>query len=148
MASRRAPHPGTEWRPADVQAGRAMAREWQRFFASRVAETPEADLTPTAADRVRDEHEARLLRYPNVVGVTVGFAMRRGRATRTPAIVVYVSKKVPRRRLAPADRIPASLDGVWVDVVEVGPVEALPTRAARPASSIGSPSADERRARP
>lgn len=133
MGARRAAHPGPEWSQADLRAGRAMARHWERFFASHgeqaPRERPQADRWSTSgADRARAEHERRLLRYPNVVGVSVGFAVRRGRPTRTPCIVVFVSKKVPRRRLAAADRIPSSLDGMRIDVVESGPVQALPAR--------------------
>ncbi len=40
-------------------------------------------------------------------------------------IIVSVRKKVPREQLSPADRIPAELDGVPVDVQETGPIRAF-----------------------
>jgi hypothetical protein len=40
------------------------------------------------------------------------------------AIVVLVRRKVPAAQLAPDDRIPQQIDGVPVDVQEVGEVKA------------------------
>lgn len=76
---------------------------------------------------VRAAHEARLLRYPNVVAVADGIRTRDGQPTGEPCIVVYVSRKVPRERLSPDEVLPEQLDGVGVDVVPVGEVRALRT---------------------
>lgn len=56
--------------------------------------------------------------YPNVTGVGVGFKEVGGRRTRTVAIRVYVRKKVPLAELARADRLPKTVRGVPVDVIE------------------------------
>jgi hypothetical protein len=64
------------------------------------------------------------MRKENVVGVGVGLRMRRGTTTREVALVVMVSRKVPRAQLAEDDLVPGELDGVPVDVQEVGEVRA------------------------
>ncbi|MGH2625729.1 MAG: hypothetical protein ACRDHY_03655 [Anaerolineales bacterium] len=61
---------------------------------------------------------------PNVVGVGVGLVRRGGEKTGQVGIIVMVSQKVPAAQLAPADLIPRRLDGVPVDVQEVGEVVA------------------------
>ncbi|MGO4384866.1 hypothetical protein [Specibacter sp. RAF43] len=73
---------------------------------------------------VQSRHEGELMRYPNVVGVATGTAARRGADTDEPCIVVYVSKKVPLSELAAPDVLPTSLEGVRVDVVQTGPIQA------------------------
>jgi hypothetical protein len=40
------------------------------------------------------------------------------------AVVVLVRRKLPASQLSPEDRIPAQIDGVPVDVQEVGDVRA------------------------
>jgi len=60
----------------------------------------------------------------NVVGVGVGLRTRGGRRQREVALVVMVRQKVPRTMLAEADVLPAEIDGVPVDVVEVGDISA------------------------
>lgn len=74
--------------------------------------------------RVKDSHEAALLSKPNVLGVGVGFRQRRGVRVDEISIIVMVRRKVPSAQLAPADRIPSEIDGVPVDVHEVGDVRA------------------------
>jgi len=76
-----------------------------------------------AAD-VRARHEAELMRYPNVVGVADGIATRGGKPTGEQSIVVYVSRKVPASELAADAVLPTEIDGVRVDVVEAGLIEA------------------------
>ena len=76
---------------------------------------------------VRAMHEARLLRYPNVVAVADGIRARGGQPTGEPCIVVYVSRKVPPEQLRADEVLPEQLDGVGVDVVPVGEIRALQT---------------------
>ena len=61
---------------------------------------------------------------PNVVGVGVGLRYTKGRRTDDVALVVMVSQKVPEIQLAEGDRIPREIEGVPVDVKEVGKIEA------------------------
>jgi hypothetical protein len=67
---------------------------------------------------VQKRHEDWLLTLPNVVSVGIG--ERRGRSV----IQVGVSRKVPDSELKPEEVIPKSLDGVDVDVQDMGEVTA------------------------
>lgn len=73
---------------------------------------------------VRARHEDRLLRYPNVVGVSEGTRVRGGVDTGEPCLVVYVTRKVPAAKLGESGLLPTELDGVPVDVRAVGRIEA------------------------
>jgi len=72
------------------------------------------------ARAVKQAHEQELLSKANVVGVGVGLRKRGNRQTGDVAIVVMVRKKVPAAGLLQQDIIPAEIDGVPVDVQEVG----------------------------
>ena len=78
----------------------------------------------TRAQAVRQAHEADLMARANVVGVGVGLRTRGGRREHEVAIVVMVREKVPRTMLAESDVLPGEIDGVPVDVVEVGEISA------------------------
>jgi hypothetical protein len=58
------------------------------------------------------------------VGVGVGLRRQGGREIREVAIVVLVERKVPRAQLAPEDLVPSVIDGVPVDIQEVGEIRA------------------------
>lgn len=76
--------------------------------------------------QARSRHEPALMRYPNVVGVSEGGRMRGGRPTGESSLVVYVERKIPRDQLGEDEVLPSQVDGVPVDVVEVGVIEPLP----------------------
>jgi hypothetical protein len=76
------------------------------------------------AKAVKRAHEAELLAYPNVVGVGVGRRMRGGDPTDEIGLIVLVSVKHPASFLADEERIPEQLEGVPVDVQEVGKLTA------------------------
>lgn len=76
------------------------------------------------AKAVKAAHEAELLAKANVVGVGVGLRQRRGSHTDDVAVVVLVRHKVPRSTLAPEDVIPSEINGMPVDVQEVGEIVA------------------------
>jgi hypothetical protein len=76
------------------------------------------------AIHVKDAHEATLMGKANVLGVGVGMRQRRGQTTEEVAVVVLVRRKVPAAELAAGDVIPPEIDGVPVDVLEVGAVRA------------------------
>lgn len=61
----------------------------------------------------------------NVVGVGIGLRQVHGEPTNDVALVVMVSHKLPPSQLKPEDLIPHELDGVPVDVQEVGDVRAF-----------------------
>jgi hypothetical protein len=73
---------------------------------------------------VKRRHERLLLRMANVVGVGVGYKQVAGEPTDEIAIIVSVSQKVPVAELRPGQGIPYRLEGVPVDVVEVGTLHA------------------------
>ena len=74
---------------------------------------------------VKRRHEAELLRLPNVVAVGVGFRTRAGMPTSEVCVVFSVSRKVLAAQLTRQQLIPATLEGVPVDVVETGTIHAL-----------------------
>jgi len=73
---------------------------------------------------VKAKYEAELLSMAHVLGVGVGLGRKDGEYTDEICIVVMVDRKRPLSEIAPQDRIPEELDGVCVDVQEVGQVEA------------------------
>lgn len=74
---------------------------------------------------VKATHERELLQKPNVVGVGIGRRKKAGKSTGELSIVVSVSQKVPVDRLEPDEVIPSDLEGVPVDVQEVGTLHAF-----------------------
>jgi hypothetical protein len=78
-----------------------------------------------AIRQVRQRYQDELMAKANVVGVGIGMRQQLGEQTGEPALVVMVSRKVPVSLLAPEDIIPASLDGIPVDVQEVGDLRAF-----------------------
>jgi hypothetical protein len=64
------------------------------------------------------EHE--LLKKENVVGVGIGLRQKEGQLTGEVALIVMVQKKVSNSQLNPKDRIPAEINNVPIDVLEVG----------------------------
>ena len=73
---------------------------------------------------VKQNYERELMSKANVVGVGIGFRQKGGLRTDTVVLVVMVEKKVPGSQLAPGDLIPAEIDGVQIDVQEVGKIRA------------------------
>ena len=61
----------------------------------------------------------------NVVGVGVGFQQIGGKQTKDIALVVMVSKKLPLESLAQRDILPRQIEGIPVDVQEVGEIRAF-----------------------
>lgn len=72
------------------------------------------------ARAVKDAHLQKLLSYPNVVGVGVGYRMVAGVRTNQVAVVVMVRSKHPSAGMQPEELLPAELEGVPVDVQEIG----------------------------
>jgi hypothetical protein len=74
--------------------------------------------------QVLKKHKTELLSKPNVVGVAVGFQRQAEISTQNLALVVMVDQKIPSSQLPPGAQIPESLDGVLVDVQEIGRLDA------------------------
>jgi hypothetical protein len=73
---------------------------------------------------VMQAHKGELLKKPNVVGVAVGFRQVEGKSTETLALVVMVDHKVPQNLLKPEQQIPMTIEGIPIDVQEVGEISA------------------------
>ncbi len=69
---------------------------------------------------VKDAHEPELLARQNVVGCGVGYKFVNGKRTDKLAIIVMVREKAPEGLLELEEIIPREIDGVLVDVQEVG----------------------------
>ena len=80
---------------------------------------------------VQQRYENYLLGKPHVVGVGVGYAAVAGQPTAQIALVVMVDRKLPPQELPPMDRIPSQLDGIRVDVQEMGGFIAFDTAPAQ-----------------
>jgi hypothetical protein len=89
--------------------------------------TQQADTRSTMAkiQAVKEIHASELMSKANVVGVGTGLRHRGGIPTDEASLVVMVSKKLPPSQLSPGDMIPAQIEGVPVDVQEVGEIRAL-----------------------
>ena len=73
---------------------------------------------------VKAKYERRLLKKRNVVGVGIGYREIGDQLTQQIVITVLVEKKQPLDSLHKRDIIPSELDGVRVDVREVGEMRA------------------------
>lgn len=86
-----------------------------------------------------------LLNYANVEGVATGYKIKRGKRTKTLAILVYVSKKLSENVLEPRDVIPKAVNisgqDVKTDVIQTGKFKALALiddgKPVKPGYSIG-----------
>lgn len=77
------------------------------------------------ARAVKARYESDLLARPGVVGVGVGLRQRGGAYTDEVCIVVMVHSKRPSSELPPEELLPATLEGVPVDVQEAGEIRTL-----------------------
>jgi hypothetical protein len=73
---------------------------------------------------VKESHADELMSKANVVGVGVGLLERGGERTQTVALVVMVRQRIPRAQLSADDIIPTEIEGIPVDVREVGEIRA------------------------
>lgn len=85
--------------------------------------------------RAKELHKAALLARPNVVGVGTGYKRKSGKQTPELSIVTLVKRKLPPTALTAEALVPARVDGIPTDVLEVGEIRALaaPTDRWRPA---------------
>lgn len=76
------------------------------------------------ASAIQKAYQSDLMAKANVVGVGVGYRQKAGKRTDLVALVVMVERKLPRSALAPEDILPDEIEGVPVDVQEVGQIKA------------------------
>jgi hypothetical protein len=81
--------------------------------------------------QAKEVSKDKLMGMQNVVGVGVGYKTKAGQQTDDFAIVVMVSRKLPLPALAPEAVLPKNVDGVNIDVIEVGELRALQARTDR-----------------
>jgi hypothetical protein len=72
------------------------------------------------ARAVKKAHENELMKRANVIGVGTGYQKIGENWTSQVALIILVAKKVPPEQLSPKDLLPSKIDGVVVDVQEVG----------------------------
>ena len=70
--------------------------------------------------RVQAKYSDVLMVKAHVQGIGVGLAKKGGQFTSQIALVVMVDRKLPESELAPDDILPEELDGIDVDVQEMG----------------------------
>lgn len=76
------------------------------------------------AQAIKEAYGDLLMSKANVVGVGIGLRHKGGNRTDEVGLVVMVRRKLPNALLAPEDVIPDQIEGVPIDVREVGEVEA------------------------
>ena len=69
---------------------------------------------------LQDKYNPKLLAYPNVVGVGIGWRQRQDKTTDELCLVVMVKEKLPPEKLPPGGLLPRELDGIDIDVIETG----------------------------
>lgn len=77
-------------------------------------------MTNDHINAIQAKYTDHLMRYPNVVGVGVGYRQQGDTLTDELSLVVMVQDKIPVAQLAPEDVLPSELEGVRVDVQAVG----------------------------
>ena len=77
------------------------------------------------ATLVQNKYTTDLMKKKHVVGVAIGLAQKGGVSSGEVSLVVMVDKKLPLDQIEANDRVPAQLDGVRVDVQEIGVPRAL-----------------------
>jgi hypothetical protein len=66
-----------------------------------------------------------LMKMPHVIGVAVGQVQQNGQPTGEISLIVLVDQKVPLTELAANEIVPPELEGIRVDVQEIGTVQAF-----------------------
>ena len=122
---------GPSWSTEEQILGERLSKAWEEFFMSKEKEGQGVEAEPLSVGEQRiaalqARHEAELLQYPNVMGMAPGICTREGKPTGEACLVVYVERKVPEAHLAENEILPSEIDGVPIDVVEVGKTGILP----------------------
>ena len=71
---------------------------------------------------IKKEHSAAIRSRPGVTGIGYGWRTRGGEATDEPAIRIYVERKLPPESLSQDAMLPAEIEGIPTDIVELGPI--------------------------
>jgi len=76
-------------------------------------------------EKVLKDKKEELLDKANTVGVGIGYIVKNGKKTGEVGLVAMVEKKLPESELEPQDIHPKIVNGVRIDVQEVGKIKAL-----------------------
>ena len=74
---------------------------------------------------LKNKYEDELLKKKNVVGLGIGYKETNGQETGQLSLIVMVRKKEPPSQLDARDLIPSQIEGIPVDVKEVGEIVVL-----------------------
>jgi len=80
---------------------------------------------PKKSCNINDKLRRELHKKPNVVGVGLGYRQKEGHTTDEEAIVVFVTRKVPRDHLMGEEIVPNKIGESRIDVIEIGEVRFL-----------------------
>lgn len=116
--------PGPNWSADQIAVGRKFADGWRKYAATEAAPSLAEDRAKVADVLAR--YEAELMRYPHVVAVADGICRDDDGSASAECIVVYVANKVSQEELSEDQRFPEEIEGVRIEVVEAGQIDALP----------------------
>ena len=85
---------------------------------------PDFMMDKNQVEVIRKKYEEKLMLLPNVVGVGIGLKSPEDENDDQICIKVYVEKKLPKDILQQNEMIPSELDGIQIDVEEIGRVKA------------------------
>ena len=71
-------------------------------------------------ERVKKKYEQKLLLFPNVVGLGIGFKEGKDVCAKKLCLKVYVKKKIPLTKLLKDQIVPKKIQGIETDIEEVG----------------------------
>lgn len=77
-----------------------------------------------ALSAVQESKQEELMDLPNVVGVGLGHKVKNGKESSEKTLLVFVEQKVEKEDLKKSEIVPATIDKIKTDVVEIGPVYA------------------------
>jgi len=121
-----------QWPDNQRAAGEQFKQSWEDFFSANAAYASSEEFTfggaqPSRVADVRSRHESELLRYPHVIGISEGVRTKQGKPTGEHCLIVFVDQKIPADQLNQNEILPMEIEGVPLDVVEVGRVEPMRT---------------------
>ena len=74
---------------------------------------------------IKKQEQFNLLKKANVYSVAIGYKQVKGEKTKNLAIVVGVGKKLPCAQLSRKESIPFEINGIPIDIVELGNIRAF-----------------------
>jgi hypothetical protein len=74
------------------------------------------------ARAIKEAYQSELMLKANVVGLGIGYRHKNGKPTQEIALIVLVNQKLPLSALGERDLLPEQIEGITVDVQEVGDV--------------------------